>query len=354
MKKLTPFLFLITITLLFGNCMGIRHLTIDTREPGQIAWSPNVSSVVVVNNVVQQPNDIGHSQLALGQTNWERATASFENMAIYYTTALAEFLADEEHFEQVLFFPDLIRTDRDFFMERPLTPELMGDIMRRSGADAVISLDRLLMQTDVREYFVSEGLPFGRITARIQSVIRVYMPVLTGEIPVIHYSDSLTWRGFDVDDSEMRYFIDFLPTREEAMTDLIFRAAERMTSTLSPHWVAQERWYYTSLNARMREGQRFAQGNQWDRALDRWQTAYNGFSRRADRARAAHNIALAYEMLDDIETALDWSIVANGHFVKSTSPNSLERRRSALYKAELQRRWNNIIQMNREDFEMEE
>ena len=350
---MSPFL-LIVIGLLASSCMGIRHITIDTREPGKIPWASHISSVVVVNNVVQQPDDIGHSRREFGQTEWERATASSEYIATYYMAVLAELLADEGHFGQVLLYPNSLRTDTNFFAEQPIPIEVVLDIMRRSGTSAVISLDRLLMQTELTEH-VRVGrdrkVPVGEMIARIQSIIRIYLPVLVGEIPVIHYSDSLRWEGFYFVDDDMDIFFQTLPTREAAMMDLAFRAAERMTRTISPHWVSQERWFYTSLNARMREGANLARGNHWDRALDRWKAAYNSFSRNADRARAANNIALAYEMLDDIETALDWAIAANGYFVQSTSPNSLERRRSALYKAELQRRWNVIVRLFGEDEE---
>jgi hypothetical protein len=339
MKKITPFLFLIIIALLLSNCVGIRNITVDTREPGHIAWSPGVSSVAIVNNVVQQPDDIGHNVFPVGHSNWERSKASSDSIAIIYTEALAQFLDEEGYFNRVLYFNDPIRTDQNFFEENPLSPETMGEIMRKTGANAIISLDRLLMQTDVKGHFVTENFAYGEITARIHSLIRVYTPTAEGRIPVVHYTDSMRWEGFD-SAGRLVYGENMFPTREEAMKEVVVGAAERMTNVLSPHWTTQKRWYYTSPNSRMREGIRFAQGNQWDRALEKWEMAFEN-ARGVEKAKAANNIALAYEMSDNIEKAHEWATTANQLFEKNTSPNSLERRRSALYKAELERRLNN-------------
>jgi hypothetical protein len=339
MKKITPILTLITVALLSSNCMGIKNVTVDTREPGQIAWSSGVSSVVIVNNVIQQPADVGHNTLAVGQTDWERSKASADSVAIIYTEALAQFLDEERHFNRVIYFNDRIRADRDFFVEKPLSPEQMGQIMRQTGANAIISLDRLLMQTDQKGHFVTENFIYGEIIARINSLIRVYTPTSEGRIPVVQYTDSIRWEGFDRT-GRLAYGENVLPTSEEAMKELAIHAAERMTNTLSPHWATQQRWYYTSLNSRMREGERFAQGNQWDKALEKWEAAFENV-RGAAKAKAASNIALAYEMSDNIEKAYEWATTANLLFEKTTSPNSLERRRSALYKTELERRQNN-------------
>ena len=360
MKKSTPLFLLIFLTLLLSNCMGIRHITIDTREPGQIDWSPRVLSVVVVNNVVQQPDSIGHDWLQIGYQSIERLRVSSDSVAFIYTEALAQFIDEEEHFERVLFLHTPIRTDEYFFEERPLSLDDLRDILRETRADAIISLDRLMMQTRMREHFREGDFVFGELVVHIQSGVRIYMPTLEGVIPMLynHRPDSLVWRGFSpigrmtygttyeeameiLTIYAMIYGIDVLPTHEEAMKILAIHTAERMMKRLSPHWVSQYRWFYTPHNRRMRRGAGFALVNQWDRALERWKVAFHSLQ-RAERAKAATNIALAYEVLDDLERAHEWAVIAHQLFEEHTSVNSLERRRSLLHKNELQRRLNNL------------
>ena len=343
MKKSTSLFLLISLVLLSSSCMGIRHLNIDTREPGQIDWSPNVLSVVVVNNVVQQPDHIGHDLLQLGHETIKSVSASSDSIAIIFTEALAQFIDEEEHFQRVLYFHTPLRTDDNFFMEDPISLAEMGAILRETGANAIISLDKLLIQTALIEGMRQENILWGELIARIQCIVRIYKPTMEGILPAVIYSDSLIWRGFDPS-GMFPYDAGLLPTREEAMRILTIRAAERVTQVLSPHWETQTRWFYTSLNARMREGATFASGNQWDSALERWEAAFNS-SRRRDRAKAATNVALAYEMMDDLENALEWATLAHQLFEEHTSPNSLERRRSLLHKNELERRLRNSTRL---------
>ena len=343
MKKCAPFLLPLCLILLFGNCAGIRYITIDTREPSRIDWSPSVASVVVVNNTVQQPDHIGHDISLPGQPV-QRIRASSDGIATIYMQALAQFIDEEEFFDRVLFYHPPLRTDTYFFEEIPLSLSTIATVLRESGADAIISLDQLIIQTGSRLSLVEplrsmelnlEGFPPRamqvEITTRITSSIRVYTPMLAGVIPTVQYSDSLVFRALAWSDQ------DFIELREYAMRQLVIHAAERMSRVLSPHWETQDRWFYTTMGARMREGVAFARGGQWENALERWLLSYTS-ARRIEKAKAASNVALAYEMLDDLENALAWATRAHQLFEQHTSTNSLDRRRSLLFKNELQRR----------------
>ena len=61
-------------------------------------------------------------------------------------------------------------------------------------------------------------------------------------------------------------------------------------------------------------------GNQWLKAIEKWNEFYTREKKMLNRAKAAHNIALAYEMLDEMESAYEWATVANDLFRQSTSP----------------------------------
>lgn len=54
-------------------------------------------------------------------------------------------------------------------------------------------------------------------------------------------------------------------------------------------------------------------------------------------------------MLDDMEEAYKWATEANNLFIESTAPNSLERRRSLLYKNEIERRNNTLNSINMQE-----
>jgi tetratricopeptide (TPR) repeat protein len=337
MKHLPYFAILFFLLLFFSSCAGIQYLSIETREPAQVTLPAEVNSVLVVNNVVKQPDDIGHNIKRLGKKQFDNIKVSADSVAIFYTEALAQFLDEEEYFGAVKYYQKPLRSDTDFWKELPIQPETMNELRRSTATDAIISLDKLLLQTEWVDFFQQEGVKYAGLTGKIQSVIRVYLPSMEGKIPSIQFHDSLKWEGYDTR-GRLVFAELTLPTQEEALKQLAVYAAEKMTKVFSPHWERQDRWYYTHFNSRMREGAVYARGNQWLEAIEKWNEFYTREKKMLNRAKAAHNIALAYEMLDEMESAYEWATVANDLFRQSTSPSSLERRRSALFKKEIERR----------------
>lgn len=350
MYRTYPFIIVLTIALILSSCSGIKYLTVETREPAQVTLPYNVMRVAVVNNVVEQPADIGHNLWSIGSVTDNKVKASSDSIAIYYTEALAQFLNDENYFQRVTFYNDQIRNDKDFFQEKLLDPEKMNEIRRETSADAIISLDRLIIETIKKEHFRQQGYTYSELTGKINSTIRVYLPTMEGKIPRVQFTDSLHWVGFDIQDGRA-YSQEMLPSREEAMKNLAVTAAEKMTYVFAPHWERQDRWYYTSSSKLMREGETFVKRAEWLNAINKWEEYYNTSSNRnkGNKAKAASNIALAYEMLDDMEEAYKWATEANNLFIESTAPNSLERRRSLLYKNEIERRNNTLNSINMQE-----
>jgi hypothetical protein len=340
MKKVFPFISIVFLLVTAGGCSGIKFLTVETCEPAQVVLPADVHSLVVVNNVVQQPDGVGHNNRAIGRSQSERVKASSDSVAIFYTEALAQFLDEEDYFYLVFYYKEPLRSDTHFFQEQPLLPETMNRIREETGADAVISLDKLIIQTDKRDHFRQQGYTYSDLTGKISSTLRVYIPTMDGKIPTVHYEDSLRWEGFDIRDNRI-YSEAMIPSREEAMKLLAVRAAEKMTHVFAPHWITQERWYYTSGSSLMREGAALAQNNEWQEAIAKWETYYRTRSNKIDKAKAASNIAFAHEMLDEMEEAYTWAVIANDLFTEQAGTNSLESRRSLIYKNELNRRRGN-------------
>ncbi|MDR0422373.1 MAG: DUF6340 family protein [Proteiniphilum sp.] len=349
MRKIIFFPTAFLAVLLMSNCTGIRYLTVETREPAQINLPSHVLSVAIVNNVVQQPDEVGHDSIPIGHTLAERTKASSDSVAVFYTEAFAQFLNEEDYFQRVIYYGKPLRDDNDFFLEKPVDPETMNRIRKETGADAIISLDKLIIETKKRGHFLQQGYIYADMAAKIHSTLRVYFPTMEGKIPAIQYNDSIRWEGFDIRDGKT-YADVILPSREEATKILAVKAAEKMTYVFAPHWEMQDRWYYTLPGSLMREGETYAKGAEWSKAIERWETFFNSSSGKTDRARAAGNIALACEMMDDMARALEWAIRSNELFNESTVPSSPERKRSLLYKNEIQRRFDSSNRLNMDAF----
>jgi len=345
MKNLSFFAIVSFSILFFSSCAGIQYMSIETREPAQVTFPAEVKSVLVVNNVVQQPDEIGHNIKKLGKKQFERTKASADSVAVFYTEALSQFLGEEEYFDEVKYYQKPLRTDDKFWQEVPISPETMNELRNSTATDAIISLDKLILQTDWTDFYQQEGYKYAGLTGKIHSVIRVYLPSMEGKIPVIQFIDSLRWEGYDIRDYGA-YADLIIPSQEEAMKQLAVFSAEKMTKVFSPHWEYQDRWYYTQMNSKMREGEMFAKSNQWLSAIEKWKESYAKEKSKLNKAKAAHNIALSYEMLDDMDKAYEWATTAADLFQQSTTTGSLERRRSVLFKKEIERRKDTSNKLN--------
>lgn len=345
MKKLSTYVFAAFSLLFSGGCAGIQYMTIETREPAQVTLPASVRSVLVVDNTVRQPDGIGHNIKRMGRSQIDRTTASSDSISIFYTEALAQFLGEEEYFDAVKYYQKPLRSDNDFWQEAPISPETMTELRNATGTDAIISLDKLVLQTHWTDFFQQERYNYAGMTGQIHSVIRVYLSSMEGKIPSVQFTDSLKWEGYDIRDGGA-YADLIIPTPEEAMKQLAVYSAEKMTNVFSPHWENQDRWYYTQMSSKMREGEIFAKSNQWLGAIEKWEEHYTEEKNKLNRAKAAHNIALGYEMLDDMDNAYKWAATAADLFQQSTSNGSLDRRRSVLFKKEIERRKDTSNKLN--------
>ena len=346
MRNIKLFFYILIGTFFFASCAGIKTLNIQTQEPAQVTLPTNIGKLLIVDNAVLQPNDIGHSKKRIGRSQTEKVSVEIDSLSIIYTEALSQFLNEEGFFEMVMLHNEPMRSDNEYWKEDPITPERMQELKEESGADAVVSLDKLLVSSDWQDLFIQEGYPYAKLSGKISSTLRIYMPTEQGLIPTVQYIDSLYWEGFDVSNDGMAFAEFVVPHAEEALKELAIYAADKMTYVLTPHWITQERWYYTLPSSTVREASAFAEQAKWKEAIVKWDSFYNSTKNKTDKAKIASNIAFGFEMLDDIVTAHDWALIAEKLFNESTSPSSLERKRISIYKTELERRLDNSNKLN--------
>ena len=76
------------------------------------------------------------------------------------------------------------------------------------------------------------------------------------------------------------------------------------------------------MSSKLREGEMFAKSKQWYNASEKWKESYEKEKNKLNQAKAAHNIALGYEMLDDMNSAYEWATTAADLFQQSTTTGS--------------------------------
>src|SRR5690554_7503937 len=94
MYKSYPFIIVLTLVLILSSCSGIKYLTVETREPAQVTLPNDVLRIAVVNNVVQQPDDIGHYLVNIGSSVEKKVEASADSVSIFFTERSEEHTSE--------------------------------------------------------------------------------------------------------------------------------------------------------------------------------------------------------------------------------------------------------------------
>ena len=258
---------------LFSACNTIEYIGIETYNPAEITFPKNVDKVLIVNNAVPQPDDVGYTYNLYG-TVQDTARAHADSALYDACHSLGKSIVDVSFFNDVLLYHDGTRQDTKYLVDEKLTPETVKELCRETGTDAVISLDRLLFRMEKDVVAFAEGFVVGGVDIEITGVVRGYLPGRDNPLATVYVQDSVFWSE-SADNMELLKL--YLPSPDKGE------------------------------GARWKEATAYALSDKWEEAASRWKHVYENSSRWKERAKAASNLALFYEMKTQLKDAYDWA-----------------------------------------------
>ena len=108
-----------------------------------------------------------------------------------------------------------------------------------------------------------------------------------------------------LDRDTLRFCIINFPKTNEALTEIGNFIGEKYAKRIAPVWETEERFLYYSVNKYMRHGYKKLVKDDLEGAISEWMHLYNVGTHQL-ASIAAHNIALVYEMQDDLENCKTW------------------------------------------------
>ena len=288
---------------LFSACNTIEYIGIETYNPAEITFPKNVDKVLIVNNAVPQPDDVGYTYNLYG-TVQDTARAHADSALYDACHSLGKSIVDVSFFNDVLLYHDGTRQDKKYLVDEKLTPETVKELCRETGTDAVISLDRLLFRMEKDVVAFAEGFVVGGVDIEITGVVRGYLPGRDNPLATVYVQDSVFWSE-SADNMELLKL--YLPSPDEALRAAGQYIGRKVTPNFVPHWDNESRWFYKGEGARWKEATAYALSDKWEEAASRWKHVYENSSRWKERAKAASNLALFYEMKTQLKDAYDWA-----------------------------------------------
>lgn len=144
----------------------------------------------------------------------------------------------------------------------------------------------------------------GGVDIEITGVVRGYLPGRDNPLATVYVQDSVFWSE-SADNMELLKL--YLPSPDEALRAAGQYIGRKVTPNFVPHWDNESRWFYKGEGARWKEATAYALSDKWEEAASRWKHVYENSSRWKERAKAASNLALFYEMKTQLKDAYDWA-----------------------------------------------
>lgn len=297
------------LLLTLSGCQSLEPISIDYLQPADLSFPAQLRKVAIVNNtshaadnkLVIEPDKKLKENLPI----LTRGTAYANGDAKIATESLAEEIARQNYFDEVIICDSALRANDKLPRESTLSQEEVRQLASSLGADLIVSLENLqLRATKTVSYLDAFSCFQGAVDVKVYPTVSVYLPERSRPINTLHPTDSIFWEEFGL-------------TAVEAGTRMIpdqqmLKEASEFAGTvpvkhLVPIWKTGTRYLYTNGSVAMRDAAIYVRENSWDDAYPLWLQAFNGTKSPKKKMRAALNIAVYYEMKDSLQQAEEWA-----------------------------------------------
>lgn len=307
MAKYSHYL-LLSCLLLLAGCQSVEQLSIDYMLPADINFPPSLKRVAIVNNMPEVPENKPIISKEKKKDNYEiaRKVDYYNGNAAIATEALAQALAQENYFHEVVICDSALRAHDITPREGLLSQEEVNELMHSLDVDFIIALENVQIRAVRKINYIRDwGIYYGTVDAKVYPTVRVYLPNRSTPMVTVNNNDSIFW-----EETGNGPFVQANLISEE---DIIKQASEFAgtipVKKLLPHWKAADRYLFYGGSVSMRDAAVYAREKDWGTAIGLWKQTY-ATKKGKKKMQAAYNLAVAYEMQDSIATAAGWALKA--------------------------------------------
>ena len=311
MAKSYSLAFVSLFLLALSSCQSLEQISIDYLQAADLSFPPQLRKVAVVNNTSNTPDNKLITQSEKIKENSpivSRATAYVNGDTKVATESLAEEIAHQNYFDEVVICDSALRANDKLARESTLSQEEVRKLASDLGVDLIIAVENLQLKATKTVRYLDEFNCFqGAVDVKAYPTVRIYLPERSRPMNTLHPNDSIFWEEYGGSVTET--FAHMIPDAQ------MLREASEFAGTipvkqLLPFWKTGKRYLYTGGSVQMRDAAIFVRENSWDRAFELWEQVYNGTKKEKKKMKAALNIAVYYEMKDSLAKAEEWAVKA--------------------------------------------
>jgi hypothetical protein len=304
MKRLS-FWFL-ALLLAFSSCTVYKEYSIDVYKPGEIAVPPGVKNIALITRNFKYKNDT-LQHFYKDNNTLKRAKGDPKNLDSvligYCLNELATNLKTNKNYNRIHIFPEVFKPHTSSKLPS-LDFDLISKLTTETQTDLLISLETY--SYFYSEYSADAGVPKSRevITANVWAV---YDPVAKKMIERKTVIDTVFWNAYDEQGNLQKN--SKLPPRLTALKIASQMAGENYSKRFFASWQTAKRMYSIPPLPDFEAAEKYLLKGDWDNAIMLWKR-YAADKNGKMAINARYNLALAYEMKDDFDTASQWLTAA--------------------------------------------
>lgn len=305
---------------MLASCSSLQTVSFEQLQAADVSFPDAVRRVAVINNMPVLPTKDSGGTIS----------PELEGDGKVATEALAENIANVNYFDQVVICDSVFRAHDDVpRVNVLLTKDEIAELTEDLGVDMVFSFDRIHIQTKPGVLFFPDfPMPIDAVDAVLSPIVRVYIPNRDKPLFIVAKQDTISWE------------IEPTLSDKKIIKEASEYAASIPVEHLLPHWREVTRFYYDGGSVEMRDAGVCLRENNWEGAYELWKAAYEK-KKGQQKMKAAFNIALYYEIKDEVEKAKEWMENAR----KLVKPGSKDEQLITFYSLELDDRGNKLSRL---------
>jgi hypothetical protein len=309
---ITHLVFAASAVILLSNCGSMRNVGISSMRPAEITFPSYVNTLLLVDRTRFDKDAVNLIEgILTGELPGADKAAAQEAISTLHQTLLASPRFKVIRASEILSGNSITQAFPD-----ALQWNVIEELCARYKTEAVVALEifdsnfivtsgtrkkkktveekGVKKEIEVDEYY-AEGV------ANVKIGIRLYDPKTKSIVDKQLVTKMKRWEatGNNITDA-----IAKLVQKTDATLQVSRMAGQDYAYKIAPMPVQLSRQYYGKgkKTEQVAAGARRAEVNDWKGALQTWESALNGASQK-DAARLCYNIAVAYEVLGDLENA---------------------------------------------------
>ena len=332
--KITNHISVILLILISFSCVSTKPLLIQIPQKSNKELPENIQSLLLIGRVLNDNyTDLDADSLQMifyrQKFNYDTIINDFQTIDTTLK-ALGDLLFESGRYDIVIPENRFPKIENTSLIAGEMKWDEIKELCDTFRTDAVLSLDyfktRVFTEYETTvDYDVYSGNFIDRSRAEMkvnyEALFRVYDPGRERVIMRRFMRDTLTWEGTDRSARDLFYW--FTPVKS-ALTEAGIAIALDLSGEICPKWRNEKRNYFASGDSNLKQASPLIHSNQWETAISLWKDTAENTKSKSLKSKAEFNIALGFEMLGDLDSAIKWALQSYDTMYRTNTYNYLE------------------------------